>query len=288
MHQSEKIILKLKNGANMSETDIDLVRVVGTLEPLEESYNEKSYNDVYSGFAVRKDKTMVKAIIKDLDYRQLLNEVVVYLILSELKLPTPQCYVGLTVDDEHPPRKGPELDSGMRLVFVSSTIEKKNLRFLMRPDGTLPAKIMDALTAWEYLGDAAAIDTWVANVDRHMGNLLYGGEDEFWLIDHGHCFGGPEGWLKEPLDPSENFVCKLSAKVRSHLSSNQQKLIYDKVIKLHKKIENISLRTIISQSKGKANGDKTSCRNIEEFLIDRIKHIKSIAGGNLNILSMVV
>jgi len=37
---------------------------------------------------------------------------------------------------------------------------------------------------------AAAFDEWVANADRHNGNLLMGTTGEVWLIDHSHAFTG--------------------------------------------------------------------------------------------------
>ena len=68
--------------------------------------------------------------------------------------------------------------------------------------------LLDKIKNWPHLHKAAAFDDWVANSDRHFENILFAGEDNFYLIDHGHCFTGP-GWSKKKLDPDVNVSNKL-------------------------------------------------------------------------------
>jgi hypothetical protein len=44
--------------------------------------------------------------------------------------------------------------------------------------------IMEFLSRWAELPKACVFDEWIANEDRHDGNILTNGL-EFWLIDHG-------------------------------------------------------------------------------------------------------
>ncbi|RAN81688.1 hypothetical protein B5P43_08090 [Bacillus sp. SRB_336] len=47
------------------------------------------------------------------------------------------------------------------------------------------AAVLRRLREWADLIPAACFDEWIANNDRHGGNILYDGKDTFWLIDHG-------------------------------------------------------------------------------------------------------
>lgn len=44
--------------------------------------------------------------------------------------------------------------------------------------------VVQMLSNWDKLHDVALFDEWIANPDRHGGNLLWGGEDNWVLIDH--------------------------------------------------------------------------------------------------------
>lgn len=48
------------------------------------------------------------------------------------------------------------------------------------------------LLAWPGFAACAAFDEWVANVDRHVNNLLLIGPSRIVPIDHSDCFGGSE------------------------------------------------------------------------------------------------
>ncbi|WP_429809821.1 hypothetical protein [Ensifer sp. B1-9] len=47
-------------------------------------------------------------------------------------------------------------------------------------------------------------DEWMANVDRHHGNLLLAGSGDMWLIDHGNYITG-HMWSKEKLDAAASW-----------------------------------------------------------------------------------
>jgi hypothetical protein len=85
-----------------------------------------------------------------------------------------------------------------------------NLSFqLSNPGIKLPAQIVQEFAKWPHLGALMAFDIWIANTDRHPGNLLFGGNGDIWLIDHGHSFTGPT-WLGNNLDPSANYANRLT------------------------------------------------------------------------------
>ena len=68
------------------------------------------------------------------------------------------------------------------LAFGSASIDAPNLLSVV--ETSAPA-VMLRLSRWPKLGAAASFDEWIANCDRHPGNLLHDGMGDFWLIDHG-------------------------------------------------------------------------------------------------------
>ena len=80
---------------------------------------------------------------------------------------------------------------------------------------------MRDILEWGDLGHLYAFDSWMANIDRHAGNLLFGGKNEIWLIDHGYCFSGPT-WQPGDLDPNGEYRNRLSEWLTPHLTIDQK------------------------------------------------------------------
>tara|TARA_R110002051_G_scaffold57104_11_gene105907 strand:+ start:3199 stop:3708 length:510 start_codon:yes stop_codon:yes gene_type:complete len=88
-------------------------------------------------------------------------------------------------------------------------------------------KFVPKLAVWKRLGELYAFDTWVANTDRNLGNLLYGGnasngEPEIWLIDHGRSFTG-ESWGPSDLVPERLYQNLLKVWASPFLTEKQKK-----------------------------------------------------------------
>jgi hypothetical protein len=49
------------------------------------------------------------------------------------------------------------------------------------------AAVIARLKSWPQVVPAACFDEWIANRDRHAGNVLHDGGAGFWLIDHGQA-----------------------------------------------------------------------------------------------------
>lgn len=98
---------------------------------------------------------------------------------------------------------------GHTLAFGSSEMRIPSFSQWLKSSTLYSDKVLlDKIKNWPYLHNAAAFDEWVANGDRHFGNILFAGQDDFYLIDHGHCFTGP-GWSRKKLDPEVKISNKL-------------------------------------------------------------------------------
>src|SRR5690606_22477174 len=101
-------------------------------------------------------------------------------------------------------------------------------------------QILQDILAWADLGHLYAFDSWIANIDRHPGNLLFGGKDEIWLIDHGHCFSGPT-WEPSDLDPGAAYRNRLAEWLTCHLTPDQKHQRAAEIDKLIAVIRSIDL-----------------------------------------------
>lgn len=167
-------------------------------------------NETFRGQVLLADRSIRQAILKDLDLTQLCNELLAFCLARHVGLPVPDCFIGLVRPTVLPVTKAPLLSDGSRLVFVSADVKVPNVTFqLMSTNPAGQRALLEEIAKWVDLGRLYAFDAWIANIDRHPGNLLFGSPGDTWLIDHGHCFTGP-AWKPEDLDPAHEFANRLS------------------------------------------------------------------------------
>ncbi|MGO4854909.1 HipA family kinase [Phaeovulum sp. W22_SRMD_FR3] len=186
-------------------------------------FNVGNVNDTYRGQVLLNDRKIRQAIIKDLELPQLCNELLAFCLARLVGLPVPDCFLGLARPEVMPASKAPSFEDGSRLVFVSADVKVPNVTFRLKssnPAGQLA--LLNEIAEWSDLGRLYAFDAWIANIDRHPGNFLFGNPGDTWLIDHGHCFSGP-AWRPEDLNPASDFVNRLSEWMTPFLSSVQKR-----------------------------------------------------------------
>lgn len=185
-------------------------------------FKEGNINETFRGPVLLEDGAVRQAVIKDLDLIQLCNELLAFCLARHVGLPVPDCFLGLIRPGILAVTKAPMLPTGERLVFVSTDVKVPNVTFRLSSTNPYGQQALIAeIGKWSDLGKLYAFDAWIANIDRHPGNLLYGGPGDAWLIDHGHCFGGP-AWGPTDLDPAKEFVNRLSEWVTPFLSADQK------------------------------------------------------------------
>jgi len=180
-------------------------------------FDEGNVNDTYRGQVLTDDGVTKSAVIKDLDDKQLANELFVSVIAKALDLPTPEIFLAEARTDVLRLRKGRET-SGGRICLASVDVKVPNLTFRLGvANDAAKERIYSDLQRWSGLGAVIAFDTWIANVDRHGGNILVGGAGEYWLIDHGHSLTGPD-WTPTTLDPNQVYLNKVATWANPRLS----------------------------------------------------------------------
>ncbi|MEH6808567.1 MAG: HipA family kinase [Hyphomonas oceanitis] len=185
-------------------------------------FNFGNINDTYKGQILLDDGSVKHAVIKDLDPKELCNELFSYALAKFLDLPVPNGFLAVVDSGSIKIKKSP-IDGGKKfLVFASEDVKSPNVTFRIRNSVAAESlSIIKNLKNWDKLGSVYSFDVWVANIDRHLGNILIGGPSEYWLIDHGHCFSGPK-WSASDLDPKKHYVHRLSDILTKHMSASEK------------------------------------------------------------------
>jgi hypothetical protein len=231
-------------------------------------FKEGNVNDTFRGQVMLADQSVRQAVIKDLDLIQLCNELMAFALARHVGLPIPDCYIGLVRPGVLNVSKGPVLPDSSRLVFISADVKVPNLTHrLTTSDAVAQAALYGEVAIWPDLGKLYAFDAWIANIDRHPGNLLFGGPGEAWLIDHGHSFTGP-AWTPADLNPLRDVSNRLQEWMTPILTSDQ---------KTQRRAEAVALGAGLAGF----NADVTSksCRVNELLPVDFTQALKGFVEG---------
>lgn len=159
---------------------------------------DKGVNETYRGF-IEVGSARLLAYIKLLPDRQLVNELLASVLGRIAGLPIPRGFLVEVRRTDFP--NSPLMTAHGLTVAPAFAVEAiACLSALRRLDLQSPTARERLLRAWPHWYSAAAFDDWIANADRHPGNLLVGGPGEAWLIDHSHAFTGDK-WQALNLRP---------------------------------------------------------------------------------------
>lgn len=167
------------------------------------------------------------AYIKDLSPTEIANETLASVLARAAGLPTPELFLADAAPSVFPATRAPSLgSSSVRLVVASADAHVPPIGQRINA-GQRPARLV---RQWSRLDEAICFDEWIANADRHPGNLLFDGASRFIMIDHSHAFFGNEwkiadlqagrptkqnqlleAWASEGIAPGERIRISQSA-----------------------------------------------------------------------------
>jgi hypothetical protein len=116
------------------------------------------------------------------DTLALCNEVTGYIIAKGCKLPVPK-FAGLI---RVKPKQFNDITNNFyEWAFVVSSLSGNTPgSFYSVGDMNKCKALMDLIAGWDKVCDAIAFDDWVANEDRHLGNIMVEGKNKISLFDH--------------------------------------------------------------------------------------------------------
>lgn len=241
--------------------------------------------DTYQGQVLTRGGELKTAILKDLPPRELANEILTASLGLMLGLPIPPAFIGVT-EPGNPCATRSIMQDGRGLMFASVNVGSPSVASLVkRPSDqetwALLRPIVAHLAKQTWIGDLYGFDAWVANVDRHIGNVLFGTGTSTWIIDHGRCFTGP-AWTPADLVADRIYPHRLGDWATRLLTPSDCNRLANEAAALPNRLRGVDVRQA-----GRKNGvvDLVGDPDFEAlvtFLNDRIPHVPRVAGDALN------
>jgi hypothetical protein len=253
---------------------------LATVLPGAVPFKEGNVSDTYRGQVLRHDLSTAHAVLKDVPPKELANELVSFVLARRLSLPIPDMLLAQAGAASLPVMKGPATRDGRRLVLASVDVNVPSVTFRYTNDVPGRARLLGAITAWSSLGRLYGFDAWIANVDRHAGNLLFGSGAEAWLIDHGHAFTGP-AWIGSGLDSSAAYRHRLAEWLTNYLTVDGREMRARQAAALEADLKLIDINSAISAAHADRllpPDDVTALRN---FLTGRVREVAQLASAAL-------
>ncbi|MFZ3485306.1 HipA family kinase [Sphingomonas sp. 3-13AW] len=212
-------------------------------------FTQDNMNATFRGLILLDDAgSTTTAVLKDLDARELANELLGASLARALELPCPAAYLTAVPPDAFTATKAPVSVEGERLVFASSDMSVPSVRFqYLGADPERQRFLVSAVAALPMIGRYYAFDSWIANVDRNAGNLLYGGPEEAWLIDHGQILGSP-AWTPAGLSANGEYPHRLGEWLTPFLSRDQVTRAISEAYKLEHALAHVDVDAVIAAS----------------------------------------
>lgn len=251
-----------------------------TVLPGAVAFNEGNVSDTYRGQVLRADMSTANAILKDVPIKEMANELISFVLARQLSLPIPDLLLAQVAPSDLPATRGALTRDGRRLVLASVDVGVPSIIFRYTQDVPGRARLLAALTAWPPLGRLYGFDAWVANVDRHPGNLLFGSGAEAWLIDHGYAFTGP-AWACSALDPSAMYRHRLAEWLTSSLTIDGREMRARQAGALEADLRMIDVEAAIRAAHADRLLAPVDVRALSGFLSTRVNEVARLASSAL-------
>lgn len=272
------------------------------LEPVDIDELDQGKNEVYQGMiAVGNER--YQSFIKVLPTKQLVNELVAYVVGRALGFPIPTGFlVRASASDIPDSQLLTELieQSGEEEVFVFGSqdaqlpslaryardIYVNNTEFDEVDETLSSTRSDDDMTYFEdkdnflLWKELIIFDAWIANTDRHPGNLLVAeGGNAFW-IDHTHCLTG-EDWDCDKWQ--DDAICKniVLTTWRQRCLPEEKMSLASRTDELIAQINELDLDQL-SESAHLLNFlTGADAKKIQRFLEGRAQHLQSLGAQQI-------
>jgi hypothetical protein len=241
--------------------------------------DERGVNETHIGF-VDLPSGRVRAYIKVLGGRQLINELVATTLGRCLGLSIPE---GLLVRA----RPSDLADSAVlaahgaeAMLFASRETCAPDLKRRIKDEGA--GAIAALLNDWKDWASCMTFDEWIANADRHEGNILFGGPGDIWLIDHSHAFTGPN-WNPQDLLPNGIWGNQIAAERIPALAFSERIEAKKWVAELIPTLSAVDCQSVFAASMAAALMLPPDAAALQSFVSSRVSHLYDILSHRLGI-----
>lgn len=269
--------------ATVKPPAVGLARVLPGAVP----FKEGNINDTYRALIELSDGSTIGAIVKDLEAKELANELFAAVLADALDLPVPRAFLAAVDPGDLAVTKGPANTDGDRLVFASADVAVPNVFVRYSADPSSIDALLGGLTAWPNLGRLYGFDSWIANVDRHAGNLLFGSGGEAWLIDHGWSFTGRPNWTVAELDAKAEYQHRLTEWLTDRLTQGGKEMRAKQAAGLESDLPALDLLDAINASMATTLLSTADVAAVVKFLRDRISQVAYYSNKALKVPTIV-
>lgn len=237
--------------------------------------------DTYRGQILLASKEVRSAIIKDIPQRELANEILIAALASALSLPVPDSFLAIAAPEVLKSSKAPKLGTSS-LLFASTDVSYPSVaQLVLQPiNPIILPTIAETLLKTGNLASFYSFDSWSANIDRHVGNILLG-SNKAWLIDHGHCFTGAT-WKVSDLAAATLFRHRLKEWLTPLLTEADRKKLATEAAALALGYGQLDVGGIGEANHAKALFGDNDFQALVVFLKNRVAYTPSMTADALN------
>lgn len=262
--------------------EIRLANVVPGVVAVDSS--DKGVNETFVGL-IETSLDQQRAYIKVLDARQLVNELICSTLGRSVDLPVPEGFLVRTSANDLPESGILAKVEGEVLIFASADVGRPSLKRRLTVDG---AQFLASLLAtWKHWDAASIFDEWIANPDRHPGNLLIEGPDKVWLIDHSHALTGPN-WMAADLVSERVVRNQVAENCFSRLSLPERMAVRAKAAQLSSVFGLVPAGTALEACHAAQLLSPSDLEAVRIFVSDRVGKLYDLVSTRLGIPNMGV
>lgn len=249
-------------------------------------FEEGNINQTFRGQVLRSDGAVTQAVLKDVPAKEIANELIAFVLARRLSLPVPDTLLAVADDALITLSRAPTTTDRRRLLIASVDVRVPNIQFRCLADPSAELRLLGALAAWPPLGRLYGFDTWIANIDRHAGNLLFGAGADVWLIDHGWAFTGP-AWEATALSAASDYRHRLREWLTPRLSEAAREMRARQVGNLESELRSIDIEAAIKGSCAELLLAADDVEALDMFLRARIGHVVRLARNALEVPALL-
>lgn len=208
--------------------------------------DETGVNETFVGLAQMPEETC-RVYIKVLSDKQLVNELVACVLGRALDFPILEGFLLRARAEDLPESKrlaaSPDREN---YVFGSKALDAPTLMRHVNLDIEAAVRFLQE-HRFEHWDDVMIFDDWIANGDRHGGNLLVAPDSKVFWIDHSHCFTSCD-WASEDLNPQNPHLNQVAEVVCLALTPAKKKRLVERARELALFLDMLPLQDALSAS----------------------------------------
>lgn len=223
----------------------------------------------------------VSAYVKLLHKKALANELICTVLGRAAGLPIPPGYLVEVKRDDYPDS---EYLKAQNLEFtIAYASEDLNSPSLARRFDISDEEAFNVLLAgWDSWEPALLFDEWVANADRHPGNLLVRTLSDVWLIDHTHAFRGPN-WYHSDLKPTSYSKNIIAEHVERTLTLPKRQRLLKTLEHLTVEFKSLTVPDLVQKSCATSFLSVGDIEALSTFLVERVTSLPVLVSKHIGI-----